>query len=559
MGAAQNYASISRRQPDVEDYIDMLRRYRSWIIGPMYAGLVISVVIAFIWPDTYVSSALMRITPQQVSEHLVPSELTQQMSDRLTQMEQQILSRTDLIELITRPSLNLYPKDRAQRSIEDIVQDMRTKDIKIAMYDSPGATSDRRFASAFQIAFRYNDRFKAQAVVRELVSKFTEQNENAQADSIRLTTNFMDDELKRAKEHLDEMQARMTRFEMENNGRLPAQFEGNVQAANMSSMEASRIAEQLNAAQTQKLMLENQLNNYINDQKYVQSNSERTVNAPNIAVKNQQLINVESQLQGAKSQLASMQKMYGENYPDVNQLKASISSLEGQKAELEKSQTEQNSAAQTGPMKIQDPQAQAQLENLRDNISSVRVRIQAGQVELERLTQAQAEMNKRVGAFQARIDQAPLNQQQYVQLDHDLGLAKSDYDDKSKRRDLAQTSQNLTAHKAGESLELLDPANLPDTPVEPNRPLFAASGTAIGLMLGLVLAAVKEMKDASLKNLKDVRAYTNLAVLSSIPLLENALLVRRKRRLFWLAWSCAFVVGSIAVSGAMYYRFFGRS
>ncbi|MGA1995527.1 MAG: hypothetical protein ABSH45_07080, partial [Bryobacteraceae bacterium] len=266
MGATQNYVSISRRQPDVEDYIDMLRRYRSWIIGPMYAGLVISVVIAFIWPDTYVSSALMRITPQQVSEHLVPSELTQQMSDRLAQMEQQILSRTDLVELITRPALNLYPKERAQKSLEDIVQDMRTKDIKIAMYDAPGASSDRRFASAFQISFRYNDRFKAQAVVRELVSKFTEQNENAQADSIRLTTNFMDDELKRAKEHLDEMQGRMTKFEIENNGRLPDQFAANVQAANMAQMEASRIAEQLNAAQTQKLMLENQLTNYINDQ-----------------------------------------------------------------------------------------------------------------------------------------------------------------------------------------------------------------------------------------------------------------------------------------------------
>jgi hypothetical protein len=45
-----------------------------------------------------------------------------------------------------------------------------------------------------------------------------------------------------------------------------------------------------------------------------------------------------------------------------------------------------------------------------------------------------------------------------------------------------------------------------------------------------MLAAAKEVKDASLKNLKDVRAYTNLPVLSSIPLLENALLVRRKRR-----------------------------
>ena len=52
MGAAQNYVSASRRQPDIEDYIDMLRRYRSWIIGPMFAGLVISVVVAFFWPDT---------------------------------------------------------------------------------------------------------------------------------------------------------------------------------------------------------------------------------------------------------------------------------------------------------------------------------------------------------------------------------------------------------------------------------------------------------------------------------------------------------------------------
>ena len=62
-------------------------------------------------------------------------------------------------------------------------------------------------------------------------------------------------------------------------------------------------------------------------------------------------------------------------------------------------------------------------------------------------------------------------------------------------------------------------------------------------MLGIVLAGAKEMKNTSLKNLKDVRAYTNLPVLSSIPLLENALLVRRKRRLFWLAWSSAIICG----------------
>jgi len=31
--------------------------------------------------------------------------------------------------------------------------------------------------------------------------------------------------------------------------------------------------------------------------------------------------------------------------------------------------------------------------------------------------------------------------------------------------------------------------------------------------------------------------------------------VRRKRRLAWLAWSSAIIVGTILMSGAMYYHF----
>src|SRR5579872_4171079 len=100
MGAVQNFVTISRRPPDVEDYIDILRRYRSWIIGPMFAGLVISVVVAYFWPDTYLSTAVMRITPQQVSQRLVPTEVTSQMGERLSQMEQEILSRGSLSGII---------------------------------------------------------------------------------------------------------------------------------------------------------------------------------------------------------------------------------------------------------------------------------------------------------------------------------------------------------------------------------------------------------------------------------------------------------------------------
>jgi hypothetical protein len=72
-------------------------------------------------------------------------------------------------------------------------------------------------------------------------------------------------------------------------------------------------------------------------------------------------------------------------------------------------------------------------------------------------------------------------------------------------------------------------------------------------MLGLALAGVQEARDSSLKNLKDVRAYTNLPVLCSIPLLENTLLVKRKRRITALAWSAAVIIGVLAVCGSLFY------
>src|ERR1035441_4342109 len=116
MASPQNYPSVARRPPESEDYIDILRRYRSWIIGPMFAGLVLSVVVAFMWPDTYISQAVMRITPQQVPENLIPSVLNTQMAERLNQMQQEILSRTSLQEIIQRPSLDLYRRERLRIS-----------------------------------------------------------------------------------------------------------------------------------------------------------------------------------------------------------------------------------------------------------------------------------------------------------------------------------------------------------------------------------------------------------------------------------------------------------
>jgi polysaccharide chain length determinant protein (PEP-CTERM system associated) len=560
MGAAQNYGSASRRQPDVEDYIDMVRRYRSWIIGPMFAGLVISVAVAFFWPDTYVSTAVMTITPQQVSQSLVHADVATQMGMRLQEMETEILSRSSLSDLIVH--LDLYKKERTQKPLEDIVQDMRNKAIQVKPYESTGSGTESR-VQAFAISFSYTDRYKAQQVVRELIGKFEEQNLIYMTKTASVTTEFLGDELKNAKQHLEDLDQKLTQFKVTNQGKLPDQFQANVQAENAAEAEAARMADTLSQAQARKVMLEQSLQNLIADQNFYAQHGEDVVNSGGGGgggLKSQQLVAMEGLLTQQKSRLASMLKLYGENYPEINSIRAEISVTESQKADLEKQlEAQAASTPEKGPTKVANVGVQARLEELKNSIATIKIQIQTTQGDIDRIIKNQGLVGQKIAAYQTRIEQAPLNEQEYMQLTSDYQLAKTNYESMVQKRDSSETAKDLEQHKGGENLELLDPASLPEQATEPNRPAWAAIGTALGLVIGIVLAGAKEMRDASLKNLKDVRAYTNLPVLSSIPLLENALLVRRKRRLFWLAWSSSFIVGCLAMTVSVYYHFFGRT
>src|ERR1035438_7543945 len=101
------YVAISRRTLDLEDYIDVARRHVAWIVGPMLAGIVIAIVVAFSMPNVYISSATMQITPAQISESIVQTTVNQQLNERIMQMEQEILSRTSLSNIIQDPRLDL--------------------------------------------------------------------------------------------------------------------------------------------------------------------------------------------------------------------------------------------------------------------------------------------------------------------------------------------------------------------------------------------------------------------------------------------------------------------
>jgi succinoglycan biosynthesis transport protein ExoP len=67
---------------------------------------------------------------------------------------------------------------------------------------------------------------------------------------------------------------------------------------------------------------------------------------------------------------------------------------------------------------------------------------------------------------------------------------------------------------------VLDPANLPENPSFPNRPLFALGGLAGGLGLGVGLAFFIEMQNTSMRTERDVEFALRLPVLAIVPAVE---------------------------------------
>jgi uncharacterized protein involved in exopolysaccharide biosynthesis len=149
------------------------------------AGGLVAIGISFSTPPTYVSTAVMQVTPQpDPLRPAAPEVLQQRAAEHLQQLQTEILSRTSLAETIQKPSLNLYKPDRQRVPMEDVVQKMR-RDIRIAPLDKPGA---------FVISFAYSDQQKAQAVMRELVTKFVETNLTVDRYRGLLYRNFWQDQ-----------------------------------------------------------------------------------------------------------------------------------------------------------------------------------------------------------------------------------------------------------------------------------------------------------------------------------------------------------------------------
>jgi uncharacterized protein involved in exopolysaccharide biosynthesis len=278
--------------------------------------------------------------------------------------------------------------------------------------------------------------------------------------------------------------------------------------------------------------------------------------------KNDEIAQLNHEIIQNEAQLAVLRQSLKEVHPDVVDFKAKLEALKARRDQMVKDDKAAQAAAELNRPKAAGPkkpaislQNQERLGQIRAAIDSMTTQLTTIEIDSQNKIKEQATLNKDLAGFQARLDASPINEQKYASLMRERNVASDHFERLQKGQQLAAQGIDINQRKAGETLDVLDTASMPETPTAPNRWQIVAIGAGLGLLTGFAMAGAKEMKDTSLKNLKDVRAYTNLPVLSSIPLLENALLVRRKRRLAYVAWAVAVIVGLCGTAIALYYHY----
>jgi uncharacterized protein involved in exopolysaccharide biosynthesis len=188
-------------------------------------------------------------------------------------------------------------------------------------------------------------------------------------------------------------------------------------------------------------------------------------------------------------------------------------------------------------------------------VQQIQTRIKAADIESANIQKEIASVNDAIKQYQLRVQSIPVGEKEYNDLIRDRDLAKRRYDELQMKRNSSAISMEMENRKQGETLEVLDQASLPDTPTAPKRQLIIPIGLFAGLFFGVIITAIREVRDDSLKNLKDARLYSQLPILGSVPLLENDLIVQRRRQALWIGWASATLAGLaiMAITVAHYY------
>ncbi len=529
------------------------------VLVTMFAASVYCVVAK----EMYKSSTTILITPQKIPEEYIKSTVTYRIEERLNTIQQQVLSRTRLLNVIK--THGLFPELQGKVPQEEIVEMMRER-INLEL---KGDQRERK--TAFAIEYSHEDPQTAMLVTSSLASMFIEKNLNIREQQAMGTAEFIDNQLEQVKEELDIKDRKIKVFRTKYLGELPEQLTSNLGMLSRYQDELKSNAEYFRAAQDRRILLDTQIADLKAKSGYVEiaaaeKENETTVNGfDRWGVPTQSMdqeMAVGAIIAEKEAELARLRLRYTENHPAIGKVQHEIMRLQAKARELrERAKTpgtkgRKNGGAGSaagGPSPIA-AYVSPRKEKMHDQIRALIDQRNRVELEIKSLKEEKENILKLIELYSRRVENTPKRELELKELTRDYNSLLRTHEELLGKKINADMSQDLESRQKGEQFQIIDPAYLPEKPYKPNRAKMLLVAFVLSVSIGGWGAILLERFDKSIKTPGEFSEVFELPVLASLPeVVGDAEEMKMFRKKALLAGGLAVYAGAVLLFIFLYF------
>jgi polysaccharide chain length determinant protein (PEP-CTERM system associated) len=466
------------------DYLSVVQRRKWWLIVPAALSVVVGLALVRYLPKEYKSSTTIGVTSPTVSPNILGSAIPFDNQERLRAISQQLLSLPILARVVKEEQLT------SDDAIEAGVSRLR-KGIQITVPEPVAAMNEPRHLDLFVVGYNDKEPALAQRVANRLATVFVDENARTRTVQAADASAFVGSQLAASQTRLAALDARLRAAKEAHIGQLPEQMGSNLQ----------RLASLRQQIDSNATLLRNEQDRLSMVDLQIDAMSNGRADAVAAVAGADGLPTGETRILTLEKELATARTMYTSKHPDVLALEESL-------AEARKD------AAQERNRPPADRLAQLQLNpayrKLVADRDAIRLRIRD-------LQRESSDAQRQVTVFQARMEAAPMVEQQLTSLQRDYDLERQQYSDLSSKQHQAEIAETVARNRTGEQFAILYPANFPSEPTKPVplRVMLITILLGCGLGIGLMLGA--EYFDDSIHEARELTDEFDLPVIGTIP------------------------------------------
>jgi polysaccharide chain length determinant protein (PEP-CTERM system associated) len=456
----------------------------AWLVCLLAWGIIARI------PDYYVSSARIYMNADDSLTPLLSGiELANDVDMRLDRLQRTLLSNTNLKRLIRLTDLDLKIRDPADR--EQMVATLQ-KHIAVKL----------QTRNLFTVSYADTDPELAESVVSTLLSIFMEESAGGSRTDIDSAQRFVQSEIDRLETQLRDDERKKAEFQSRYYDLLP-----NADTGQSRLEQARETVEQLTSDLADAVAERDDLRKQIAATPQFEPPSPSTIPIGSSGLSDSpwvRLAQLQAQLEIAKATMTDA-------HPLVIALKHQIALV---KAELADLKAKENGAP-----------ARSRVENpaYRDLV----IRLSTKEADLASLRRQLAAAGQDRDAIEDEARKFPGIETEYLNLNRDYDVIKSNYEALLARRESAEISENADRRGDRVTIKTIDPPEVPRLPTGPNRPLYLSLALIAGIGTGIFAAFMLGQLDDSFATTTALESL-GLPILGSIRKTERPGFRRRQ-------------------------------